>query len=51
VTLDKLVIGKPATTADAKSGYMNTTYLAQCVEEAAQQGWGTFNNLSACCNW
>jgi hypothetical protein len=44
VTLDKLVIGKPATTADANNGYMNTTLLAQCVGEAAQQGWGTFNS-------
>ncbi|KAG0709372.1 glycoside hydrolase family 18 protein [Suillus ampliporus] len=39
VSLDKLVIGKPATTADANNGYMNTTLLAQCVDEAYQQGW------------
>ncbi|KIJ57853.1 glycoside hydrolase family 18 protein [Hydnomerulius pinastri MD-312] len=39
VSLDKLVIGKPATTGDANNGYMNTTLLAQCVEEASQQGW------------
>ena len=34
-----LVIGKPATVADAKPGYMNTTYLGQCVNEAKQKGW------------
>ncbi|KAG1770689.1 glycoside hydrolase family 18 protein [Suillus occidentalis] len=39
VSLDKLVIGKPATTADANNGYMNTTLLAQCVDTAYQQGW------------
>ncbi|KAG1746540.1 glycoside hydrolase family 18 protein [Suillus paluster] len=39
VTLDKLVIGKPATTVDATNGYINTTLLAQCVDEAYQQGW------------
>ncbi|KAG0709374.1 glycoside hydrolase family 18 protein [Suillus ampliporus] len=39
VSLDKLVIGKPATTSDASNGYMTTTLLAQCVDEAYQQGW------------
>ncbi|KAG2042641.1 glycoside hydrolase family 18 protein [Suillus americanus] len=39
VALDKLVIGKPATTADASNGYMSTTLLAQCVDTAYQQGW------------
>ncbi|KAG2128558.1 glycoside hydrolase family 18 protein [Suillus clintonianus] len=39
VSLDKLVIGKPATTIDATNGYMNTTLLAQCVDTAYQQGW------------
>ncbi|KAF9223993.1 glycoside hydrolase family 18 protein [Gyrodon lividus] len=39
VTLDKLVIGKPATTGDASNGYMNTTLLAQCVYEATHQCW------------
>lgn len=34
-----LVIEKPATVADAKPGYMNTTYLGQCVNEAKQKGW------------
>ncbi|KAG2136273.1 glycoside hydrolase family 18 protein [Suillus cothurnatus] len=39
VTLDKLVIGKPATSADASNGYMSTSILAQCVENAYQEGW------------
>ncbi|EGN97707.1 glycoside hydrolase family 18 protein [Serpula lacrymans var. lacrymans S7.3] len=39
VSLDKLVIGKPATTADANNGYMNTTLLAQCAEEAVTSGY------------
>lgn len=41
VTLDKLVIGKPATTADANNGYMNTTLLASCVAEAYADEWST----------
>jgi hypothetical protein len=43
VTLDKLVIGKPATTADATNGYMNTSLLAECVDMAYEDGWGAFN--------
>lgn len=39
VSLDKVVIGKPATKGDASNGYMNTTLLAQCVDTAYQQGW------------
>lgn len=39
VSLDKLVIGKPATSSDASNGYMSTTLLAQCVDTAYQQGW------------
>lgn len=39
VTLDNLVIGKPATTSDATNGYMNTTLLASCVAEAHAAGW------------
>jgi chitinase len=39
VTLDKLVIGKPATTADATNGYMNTSLLAECVDMAYEDGW------------
>lgn len=39
VSLDKLVIGKPATRGDASDGYMNTTLLSQCVDKAYQKGW------------
>ncbi|KAF9244465.1 glycoside hydrolase family 18 protein [Melanogaster broomeanus] len=39
VPLDKLVIGKPATTTDATNGYMSTTDLASCVAEAYAGGW------------
>lgn len=37
------MIGKPATTADATNGYMNTTLLAECVDMAYEQGWGASN--------
>ncbi|KAG9316110.1 glycoside hydrolase family 18 protein [Chiua virens] len=40
VTLDKLVIGKPATATDANNGFMNTTLLASCAAEAYAGGWG-----------
>jgi hypothetical protein len=41
VPLDKLVIGKPATTTDATNGYMSTADLASCVAEAYAAGWST----------
>ncbi|PPQ96282.1 hypothetical protein CVT26_005669 [Gymnopilus dilepis] len=39
VPLSKLVIGKPATTSDASNGYMSTSTLAGCVQQAKNQGW------------
>ncbi|KZT18638.1 glycoside hydrolase family 18 protein [Neolentinus lepideus HHB14362 ss-1] len=39
VTLDKLVIGKPATTSDANNGYIDPSTLATCVEQAKNQNW------------
>ncbi|EMD38928.1 glycoside hydrolase family 18 protein [Gelatoporia subvermispora B] len=39
VTLDKLVIGKPANTGDASTGYISSSTLAGCVEQAKNQGW------------
>ncbi|KAJ7898395.1 glycoside hydrolase superfamily [Mycena leptocephala] len=39
VPLEKIVIGKPATAADAESGYMDPTTLATCIEEAAGKNW------------
>ncbi|KAF7326504.1 Glycoside hydrolase [Mycena sanguinolenta] len=37
--LNKLVIGKPATTADAGSGYMDPATLSACLVQAVAQGW------------
>ncbi|KAG7439951.1 glycoside hydrolase family 18 protein [Guyanagaster necrorhizus] len=39
VPLEKLVIGKPATAGDAGSGYMTTSTLATCLQDAKNQGW------------
>jgi len=39
VSLNKLVIGKPATSADASNGYIAPATLAGCVEQAQSQGW------------
>ncbi|KAF9074616.1 glycoside hydrolase superfamily [Rhodocollybia butyracea] len=37
--LNKLVIGKPGSTADASNGQMSTNTLAQCVSQAKGMGW------------
>ncbi|KAM6497137.1 glycoside hydrolase family 18 protein [Amanita muscaria] len=39
VPLSKIVIGKPANTADANNGYMDTTTLASCLSQAKNSGW------------
>jgi len=39
VSLNKLVIGKPGTTADANNGYIDPSTLATCVSQAAAKGW------------
>ncbi|KIJ51813.1 glycoside hydrolase family 18 protein [Sphaerobolus stellatus SS14] len=39
VPLSKIVIGKPAATGDASSGFMSTSTLASCVSQAKAQGW------------
>ncbi|KAJ7469346.1 glycoside hydrolase family 18 protein [Mycena galericulata] len=39
IPLDKIVMGKPATSADADAGYMNATYLNTCVQQASQKNW------------
>ncbi|KAF8546569.1 hypothetical protein OG21DRAFT_1426704, partial [Imleria badia] len=36
VSLDKLVIGKPATTKDAKTGYIDPSTLASCVAKGME---------------
>ncbi|KAF7361442.1 Glycoside hydrolase [Mycena sanguinolenta] len=39
VTLNKLVIGKPAAAGDATNGYMDPGTLATCLEQAKSEGW------------
>ncbi|KAG2050100.1 hypothetical protein BDR06DRAFT_1011558, partial [Suillus hirtellus] len=39
VPLDKLVIGKPATAAQATNGYIDPSLLASCVSSAYASGW------------
>lgn len=38
----KLVIGKPATAGDASNGFMSTSTLAQCAQQAKNQGWSEY---------
>ncbi|KAF4592986.1 hypothetical protein EYR38_008693 [Pleurotus pulmonarius] len=40
IPFSKLVIGKPATSDDASNGFMTTSELATCVQEAKRLGWG-----------
>ena len=40
IPLSKLVIGKPATASDGSNGYMSTSMLASCLEQAKNNGWG-----------
>ncbi|KAF8194770.1 glycoside hydrolase superfamily [Mycena galopus ATCC 62051] len=39
VPLNKIVIGKPATTADSTNGWMDPGILATCLATAKAQGW------------
>ncbi|KAI1792629.1 glycoside hydrolase [Ganoderma leucocontextum] len=39
IPLNKLVIGKPATAADASNGYMSPAQLGTCVKQAKAKGW------------
>ena len=39
VPLDKLVIGKPGTPADANNGFIDANTLAGCMAQAKGQGW------------
>ena len=41
IPLNKLVIGKPATTKDATNGFMDTTTLAGCLQQAKAKNWNT----------
>ncbi|KAJ8695242.1 hypothetical protein PTI98_007853 [Pleurotus ostreatus] len=40
IPFSKLVIGKPATSDDASNGFMSTSELATCAQEAKRLGWG-----------
>lgn len=42
VPVSKLVIGKPATTSDATNGFMPTSMLAQCLQQAKNRGWSEY---------
>ena len=48
VPASKLVIGKPATSADATTGYVDASTLAGCISQAKNQGWSKFSFLSRC---
>ena len=39
IPLDMLVIGKPATAADATNGFMDPATLGTCVKQAKAKGW------------
>ncbi|KAL0953846.1 hypothetical protein HGRIS_005022 [Hohenbuehelia grisea] len=39
VPLSKLVIGKPAVAGDASNGFVSTSTLASCLQQAKNQGW------------
>ncbi|KAF8327704.1 glycoside hydrolase superfamily [Cantharellus anzutake] len=39
VPLDKIVVGKPGTAADANNGFMDASTLSDCVSAAKRDGW------------
>jgi hypothetical protein len=39
VPMSKIVIGKPATTSEASNGFMSTSTLASCLQQAQAKGW------------
>ena len=39
IPLDMLVIGKPATAADASNGFIDPATLGTCVKDAKAKGW------------
>ncbi|KAI0766605.1 glycoside hydrolase family 18 protein [Trametes elegans] len=55
VPANKVVIGKPANTGDASSGYMAPATLAGCVAQAKSQGWtsgvSTWEYPDAAASW
>ncbi|VDC05090.1 unnamed protein product [Peniophora sp. CBMAI 1063] len=55
VSLNKLVIGKPATAGDASNGYIAPATLAGCVSQAKAKGWSagvmTWEYPDAAASW
>lgn len=47
VPLSKLVIGKPATASDANNGFMSTSTLASCLQQAKAKGWSEFHFIKS----
>ena len=41
---EKLVMGKPADAASATDGFMLTSKLATCIQEARKIGWSEFGS-------
>ena len=39
MSINKLVIGKPGSAADATNGFMDPATLGTCVAQAKAQGW------------
>jgi hypothetical protein len=46
VSLNKIVIGKPASQGDAGSGYMSPSTLAGCLVTAMNKGWSECRDSS-----
>lgn len=44
VSLNKIVIGKPASQGDAAAGYMSPSSLASCLVTAMNKGWSECGN-------
>ena len=39
ISMNKLVIGKPGTAADATNGFIDPATLGTCVDQAKAKGW------------
>lgn len=50
IPLSKLVIGKPGTSGDASNGFISTSILAQCVQQAKNRGWSEYYQISTLLN-
>jgi len=50
VSLNKIVIGKPAIKGDASNGYMSPSTLASCLVMAKSMGWSECSDSSMFCD-